>query len=225
MKRNISLDEISDGRLYDENDMVKAGCNDCKGCSACCRGMGDSIILDPQDVYLLTKGLQKSFQELMNGHVELGVVDGVILPHLKMTGEEEKCSFLNEEGRCSIHPYRPGICRLFPLGRYYENGSFRYFLQTKECEKTNRTKVKAGKWIDVPDIRQNREFVTAWHYFLNDCEEMLLENEDDTFRKNLNLYILNLFFIRPYDTDSDFYGQFWQRMERAGEDLGLERQE
>ena len=77
-KRNISLDEISDGRLYDENDMVKAGCNDCKGCSACCRGMGDSIILDPQDVYLLTKGLQKSFQELMNGHVELGVVDGVI---------------------------------------------------------------------------------------------------------------------------------------------------
>ena len=222
MKRNISLEEISDGRLYDENDMVKAGCNDCKGCSACCRGMGDSIILDPHDVYLLTKGLQKSFQELLGGQIELGVVDGVILPHLKMTGEEEKCSFLNKEGRCSIHPYRPGICRLFPLGRYYENGTFRYFLQTKECERTNRTKVKVGKWIDVPQVKQNREFVTVWHYFLNDCEEMFGENEDDTFRKNLNLYILNLFFIRPYDTDSDFYKQFAARMERAREDLGLE---
>lgn len=40
MKRNVNLEEISDGRLYDENDMVKAGCDDCKGCSACCRGMG-----------------------------------------------------------------------------------------------------------------------------------------------------------------------------------------
>ena len=89
MKRNVSLDEISDGKLYDENDMVKAGCNDCKGCSSCCRGMGDSIILDPLDIFRLTAALGKTFQELLEAYVELGVVDGVILPHLKMTGEEE----------------------------------------------------------------------------------------------------------------------------------------
>ena len=221
MKRNISLDEISDGKLYDENDMVKAGCNDCKGCSSCCRGMGDSIILDPLDVFRLTTAHNKTFQELLEVHVELGVVDGVILPHLKMTGAEEACSFLNKEGRCSIHPYRPGICRLFPLGRYYENGSFRYFLQNRECEKTNRTKVKVSKWIDTPDLKENRAFLTAWHYFLNDCEEMIQTNEDDTFRKNLNLYILNLFFIRPYEAEHDFYEQFAQRLKRAKEDLGM----
>ena len=221
MKRNISLDEISDGKLYDENDMVKAGCNDCKGCSSCCRGMGDSIILDPLDIYRLTTALNKTFQELLEAHVELSVVDGVILPHLKMTGAEEACSFLNKEGRCSIHPYRPGICRLFPLGRYYENGSFRYFLQNMECEKTNRTKVKVSKWIDTPDLKENRAFLTAWHYFLNDCEEMIQTNEDDTFRKNLNLYILNLFFIRPYEAEHDFYEQFAQRLKRAKEDLGM----
>lgn len=221
MKRNISLDEISDGKLYDENDMVKAGCNDCKGCSSCCRGMGDSIILDPLDIYRLTTALNKTFQELLEVHVELGVVDGVILPHLKMAGAEEACSFLNKEGRCSIHPYRPGICRLFPLGRYYENGSFRYFLQNRECEKTNRTKVKVSKWIDTPDLKENRAFLTAWHYFLNDCEEMIQTNEDDTFRKNLNLYILNLFFIRPYEAEHDFYEQFVLRLKRAKEDLGM----
>ena len=221
MKRNISLDEISDGKLYDENDMVKAGCNDCKGCSSCCRGMGDSIILDPLDIFRLTTALNKTFQELLEAHVELGVVDGVILPHLKMTGAEEACSFLNKEGRCSIHAYRPGICRLFPLGRYYENGSFRYFLQNRECEKTNRTKIKVSKWIDTPDLKENRAFLTAWHYFLNDCEEMIQTNEDDTFRKNLNLYILNLFFIRPYEAEHDFYEQFAQRLKRAKEDLGM----
>ena len=145
MKRNVSLEEISDGRLYDENDMVKAGCNECRGCSACCKGMGDSIILDPLDVCRLMQGLDCDFQALLDSCLELGVVDGVILPHLRMAGKEEKCSFLNQEGRCSIHPFRPGICRLFPLGRYYENGSFRYFLQNKECEKSNRTKVKVSK--------------------------------------------------------------------------------
>ena len=47
MIREVDLQEISDGKLYTANDLVKAGCNDCAGCSACCRGMGNSIVLDP----------------------------------------------------------------------------------------------------------------------------------------------------------------------------------
>ena len=44
MIRNCSLEEISDGKLYSENDMVKADTNQCQGCnSVCCHGMGDSI--------------------------------------------------------------------------------------------------------------------------------------------------------------------------------------
>lgn len=31
MKRNIDLNEISDGRLYSSGDMVKADCHDCAG--------------------------------------------------------------------------------------------------------------------------------------------------------------------------------------------------
>ena len=72
------------------------------------------------------------------GKIELNVVDGIILPNLKMAGAEDGCGFLTEEGRCGIHPFRPGICRLFPLGRYYEENGFRYFLQVHECQKENR---------------------------------------------------------------------------------------
>ena len=66
-------------------------------------------------------------EALLVEKLELHVVEGIILPNLNMQEREqgkEVCGFLNEEGRCSIHPYRPGICRIFPLGRYYENGSF-----------------------------------------------------------------------------------------------------
>ena len=117
MKRNVSLEEISDGRLYSRNDMVKAGCGDCKGCSSCCSGMGNSVILDPYDIYRLTALMGSTFEELMQGKIELNVVDGIILPNLSMSSGTETCAFLNEQGRCSIHAYRPGICRLFPLGR------------------------------------------------------------------------------------------------------------
>ena len=119
MRREVTLEEISDGRLYDANDMVKADCQDCKGCCDCCKGMGDSVILDPYDVCRLSRGLGKQPQELIGTVLELGVSDGNILPHLMMKGKEESCVFLNEEGRCSVHAIRPGFCRLFPLGRYY----------------------------------------------------------------------------------------------------------
>ncbi len=144
MRREVTLEEISDGRLYEANDMVKAVCQDCKGCFDCCTGMGDSVVLDPLDVWRLSQGLGLSVDQLLAGKIELGVTDGNILPHLKMAGAEERCVFLDGNGRCSIHSFRPGFCRLFPLGRYYEDGGFKYILQIHECKKTSRSKIRGG---------------------------------------------------------------------------------
>lgn len=35
MRREVRMEEISDGKLYRAEDMVRAGCGDCQGCSAC----------------------------------------------------------------------------------------------------------------------------------------------------------------------------------------------
>ena len=67
MKRNVSLAEISDGRLYKANDMVKADCGGCNGCSRCCHGMGNSIILDPYDVYQMTTGMGEKHAGAISG--------------------------------------------------------------------------------------------------------------------------------------------------------------
>lgn len=219
MKRNVSLEEISDGKLYTLNDMVKADCHDCRGCSACCRGMGSSIILDPLDVCRLSVNLGKSFDELLEKELELGMVDGAILPNLRMTGPEEACVFLDGRGRCSIHSFRPGICRLFPLGRYYQEREFRYFLQVHECPKPDRTKVKVKKWIDTPNLKQYEAYITDWHYFLEDAARLVTESQDTDSPKNLNLYILQSFYRKPYQ-EEDFYVQFGERMREAKKLLG-----
>jgi hypothetical protein len=228
--------------------------------------MGNSVVLDPMDLFRLTAGTGLSAEALLADKIELNVVDGIILPNLKMSGGSETCAFLNEEGRCSIHPYRPGICRLFPLGRYYETvdvpksapdskktgaehfksahidekhmgtvdsaaehtdtehsatdkvRTFRYFLQVHECPAPNKTKVRVGKWIDTPDLVRYERFVNDWHYFLEDVQERL-KDEDDTVIKNANLFLLKLFYLNPYDVDGDFYPQFEQRLARAREVL------
>ena len=211
MRREIDLREVSDGKLYDVNDMAKLGCQDCEGCSACCRGMGESIILDPLDVFRITSYLDRCFEEMLNNEFELNVVDGIILPYLNM-GENEVCPFLNKSGRCDIHPSRPGICRIFPLGRYYDNHDFKYFLQKNECAKKKRTKVKVGKWVDVPDYEKNKEFLIKWHYFLNDVENSMNQKNDINYSKQCCLLILRLFYMNPYDSGRDFYEQFEERM-------------
>lgn len=215
MKRQVSLEEISDGRLYNANDMVKADCGDCAGCSACCKGVGNTIVLDPYDGFRLCTGIKKSFEELCaEGIVQLNMVDGTILPNLAMTGAQESCPFLNEAGRCSVHPYRPGICRLFPLGRYYENGGFWYFLQVNECRNGNRTKVKVRKWVDTPEFGRYEAYIRDWHYFTEDIQNRIRTGEGgDEYARNANLYLLKRFYLTPYP--EEFYPAFYERLAEA----------
>ena len=214
MEREIDMKEVSDGRLYGLRDMVKADCGGCQGCSDCCESMGSTIILDPYDIFRLTTGLGVTFEQLLEDKLELNVVEGLILPNMKTNGESERCGFLNQEGRCSIHALRPGFCRIFPLGRYYENGSFQYFLQIHECKKEPKTKVKVQKWIDTPDIKRNEKFIIDWHYFLKEWTNRLSEAED-SYRKTVCLYLLKTFYQKPYEVEKDFYVQFYERLEEA----------
>lgn len=214
MERQVRLEEISDGRKYGLNDMVRADCNGCEGCSVCCQGMGNSITLDPLDIYNLTTNLNMNFEGLLAERIELSVIDGIILPNLKMAGSKERCSFLNEKGRCDIHAFRPGICRLFPLGRCYEENTLYYILQVHECKKSTKSKIKVQKWIDIPDIKKNEQFIIEWHNLMKLAKSIITQVNDNKI-KELNMYLLNTFFVTPYDPQLDFYSQFHERHKMA----------
>ena len=218
MIRDIDLSKVSDGKLYGSNDMAKTDCNGCKGCSSCCRGMGNSIVLDPLDTHRLCSGLGESCADLLNSCLELNLADGVILRNLRMTAKEDACVFLSN-GRCRIHSLRPGICRIFPLGRFYENRSFQYFLQIHECPAPNKNKVKIRKWIDMPDIKRYEKFITDWHYFLKPLQEYAMDFEHGEKIKKLSMLILQQFYLKPYAADGDFYQEFYGRLESFPNDI------
>ncbi len=219
MRREIPIEDLQ--RLYTSNDMVKADCRGCQGCSDCCSGMGESVVLDPLDCTWLERGLGVDFRGLLTKAVELNVTENLILPNLKMNGKEEKCFYLNQEGRCSVHSFRPGICRLFPLGRLYEDGRFSYILQSHECPMENKSKVKISKWLGIPELKKYEAYVCSWHYLLEEARDVIEKKQDPQLQKDLSTYILEQFYGKPFPDEQDFYKEFEARSVQLGKLLQI----
>ena len=204
-------------RLYGAQDMVRISSSSCAGCGACCRGMSDTIVPDPYDVWQMGLITGKTFEELMGAGIDLHVEEGVILPHLMMKKDTEGCFFLGEDGRCTIHAYRPGICRLFPLGRQYDEEKTSYFIVPEGCVKGGLSKVRIDKWLGIPDLPAYEDFKSRWHSFIRTLTARIAAEQSDETRRNINLYFLRLFFMQPYNqkpSASTFYEDVSDRMKR-----------
>ncbi len=222
MLREMNINDITEDKLFGANDMVKLGVDDCNGCHACCLDTGDTLNLDPYDVFRLEAGLGLGFGNILPNHLELRVADGLIMPFLKMDkeltitcqGNEVKetsaCTFLNSEGRCDIHEYRPAICRLFPLGRIYVGEGHKYLLMEDECKKDRRVKVKIKKWLNTENFARYEEYVDHWHGLVKGVTSRAKEMDEETL-KNINMLILQTFYFADYDVSRDFYEQYYER--------------
>ncbi len=216
MKRNITLDELTDGNLYHANDLVKLACNDCRGCSSCCSDM-EALVLDPYDIFQLKKGLSCDFQMLLNKGIEITYVDGMLLPVMKTAGDRDHCSFLDDNGRCSIHTFRPGICRLFPLGRYYHDNTFSYILQVGECPNA-QSKVKIKKWLGIEKLKDYEAYILQWHDLIKEIQSESINLVEEQ-KRILHMYLLKNFY--QLDFHDDFYTDFSNRIISARKALGL----
>ena len=216
MLRNFDLNKYTDGCLYHQNDMVKLGCKDCQGCSFCCRDM-EALVLDPYDIAELKKGLSMDFENLLEHGIILRLIDGLLLPVMDTQAKNKACAFLNEEGRCSIHSFRPGICRLFPLARYYHDDTFSYILQSQECRKHPSEKIKIRHWLGIPSLKAYERFVLIWHDFLKEIKESLPQVEESQERI-LHLYLLKTFYQEDY---LDFYQEVERKIAQSYSILGL----
>ncbi|HCI74162.1 MAG TPA: hypothetical protein DHV42_06450 [Lachnospiraceae bacterium] len=282
MFREETVEELSDGKLYTANDLVRIGTNDCHGCTDCCK-MGPVIVLDPLDAFELNRFLPQRFHELAGKTVEFKVIDGLILPILKLVpapesvgadgsaasagssertgaaasaGSSERtgsadaagladqagsaasvgssepagftdpaepmvCPYLGQDGRCSIHEFRPGICRMYPLGRSWENGDFHYILQVNECTHCTGTKIKVKKWLGIPNLGAYEDFCRSWHGLLERVRHLLEgENPAGSFYQQVCTYLLRQFYLCDWDVD-DFYTTFEERRKDALSYLGF----
>lgn len=213
------LDEISDGKLYDIEDMVKADTCGCDGCSDCCHDVGDLVMLTPFDVYEITSYLGVDFDELLGDKIQLREDNKILLPYLKMQDKNKYCSFLNKEGRCMIHSKRPNICRMFPLGRVYKNDDFKYFLQIENCPKDNLEDVKVRDWLGIKNYYENKKFILEWHKFIKALTFRLKFMRDEKEIEEVNKIILDNFY--RIKIEGDFYNEFMKCLPEVKNRLGI----
>lgn len=173
MIRDLDENLIKPEKLMTSADMARLGCEGCEGCGECCRDRASGITLDAWDMRMLKEGLTKDFDELLDsGLIEIRMIDNILLPVLGSKTDKDECIFLGRDNKCSIHDFRPGICRMFPLARlYHDDGSFSYFLQEGECPRANGVKIKISKWLGVGNSVRYEQAVRSYHERLNNLKE------------------------------------------------------
>ena len=102
----------------------------CARTGACCHGHQVSIC--PWELALLAYGKKIGTREFRDrytdGHGTRLIFDGTPYPHgpVQHTGKKS-CLFYGPGVGCTLHPYRPLACRLYPLGRDRHDGKVRYY--------------------------------------------------------------------------------------------------
>lgn len=219
MRTTNILDKISDGRLYDIEDVVKADTCGCDGCSDCCKDVGDLVVLTPFDIYEITNYLNMDFDKLIGDKIVLRENNKIVLPYLKMQEKNKNCSFLDEKGRCTIHLKRPNICRLFPLGRAYQDNDFKYFLQVDNCPKDELKDVKVSQWINIENYNENKKFILEWYKFIKALTFRLKFVRDEKEIAHINEILLDNFY--RVKIDNDFYKSFEELLPKVKNKLGI----
>lgn len=213
MEHKVNLEEISDGKLYTLNDMVRLGCDGCQGDASCCRFAEDTITLDPYDFYQLAILPGLSFEALYTRQlIALNPADRLLLPHLNFSAKTNSCPFLEENGMCRIHACRPGLCRLFPLARYFKDNALYYILQIYECPNPVTPKVKLKKWLGIPDAEQYEGFLIRWNRLVTETKQRIEKASGHAEQSALTTAFLKIFFLTPYQTELPFYPQFEERL-------------
>ena len=186
-------------RELTSKDLARISCSACSGCGQCCTGMGDTIHLDPWDVAALCAGLGADFTDLLENVIGLHVERGLILPHLLMRegSTDERCVFLDEERRCGIHAFRPGICRLgIPALSSYE----RFVADWHFLVRSLQEKLEQGS------------------------DASALTSYDTSYVRDLNRFFLGLFYEKSWPAEDSaknsvlpgaaFYEEFYARLEQ-----------
>lgn len=222
MKREIDINEISDGKLYDIDELVRADTAGCGSCSACCHGVGELVKLNPFDVFNIRKATGLTFDALISDVLALKPNGKLLQPHLGMHDESEACRFLSAEGRCTIHEHRPSICRLFPLGRVYDDQrDFKYILLKGACVKPKLDKIRVSKWININDYEVNKAFLLEWHRLNKALAFRMKFVREQSEIDAINELLFDVFYrIEAADTPS-FYTLFHERLPEAKNKLGI----
>jgi len=166
----------TDAIPLEPSDPVQLSCGTA-GCSSNCCKNGPHIILNPYEIALICRAAGMSYEDLLD-IVETDRVNGF---PLIMLPRDPACHFWTEMG-CRIYEARPLACRLFPLGRVFENGhSFIVLPDRNRCAGlAPASAMKLADYLREQDTEIQIRMADAWIEFVTDMERLHLPDKPVT---------------------------------------------
>jgi hypothetical protein len=179
----------------------------CNRCLACCRFK--KIQLNPYEIARLARNRGLSTTEFIERHTTHG---GTVLRFQ----QDGTCGFLGTRG-CSVHPDRPLVCRLYPLGRHVHFLGVEHFNQM-ECEPGCQGVFhENGTVAQYLEAQGAAPFMHAADLYLDLLRRLLETLQDQKLEPAQSEYLLQT-VRRVSDTQAGGHDLSWVDMDRAVSD-------
>lgn len=216
---------MSQEELFDNLDKWTIGLDEtfqfhCTQCGKCCINRED-ILLNPRDMYHIAKYLKITPQEVLEKYCETYIGDTSRMPivRLKPIGKTKRCPFL-KDFKCEIHPAKPSVCAIYPLGRYTKADAktseldadggqiVHYILQPAACGDTSETHT-VREWLKDFDFEVEDKAHIIWNKLISRTGHLVRAAEEKVGTERViplwNGILVGAYLA--YDTDKEFLPQ------------------
>lgn len=189
----------------------------CQKCAECCRHVDDALMLEPLDIYHLSKYLREQ-GETVNGPEDVleryahpAMLEGLPIFQINTVGDDHACVFL-KDGRCSIYNARPQVCRMYPFGTApgCRGKDFSFYLCTERKHHFGVGSVRVKDWLSENLSKDTKEFYREEYEVLPLLGKKLQAIGEERFRRLLFQLLYRLYY--GYDLDKPFLAQYKDNM-------------
>jgi Fe-S-cluster containining protein len=162
----------ADARVLRDTDLLQLTCG-AAGCSSTCCKATAPIVLNPYEIARICKATGRSYEDLLD---VLDTDRAKGFP-LVMLPRDPACHFWTETG-CTIYGARPLACRLFPLGRVFEDGRSQIVLpEMNHCTGLVPAPARTvSAYLQEQDTALFIEMADRWIEFVSDIERLPLQD-------------------------------------------------
>ena len=163
----------ADAHILAVSDGFELSC-DAAGCDSNCCTRSAPVILNPYEIALICRQSSLSYEDLLD-IVETDRANGF---PLVMLPRDPSCHFWTGKG-CGIYEARPLACRLYPLGRVYDNGQSSIVLpELNVCPGMSLKPAKTvGEYLRMQNTDFHVRMADHWIAFVNEMEQLKLPDK------------------------------------------------
>lgn len=190
----------------------------CTQCGKCCINRND-ILLNPKDLFRISQYLGLKPQETVEKYCEpyIGGTSRIPIVRLKPQGSVMRCPLLKDR-KCSVHPVKPTVCAMFPIGRCirWEKGreaeegiKIEYILMDPGCGDRSETHT-VREWLGSFGIPAGDPWFLMWQKAVTGISAEIRKAEAQCPKNIMEIlwHILYVALYLKYDIRKDFDGQF-----------------